>query len=67
MITKESIIGDVLKKYPKSAEIMFRHGLHCIGCHVSAFESIEAGCKVHGMDKKQIDALVKDINSITRS
>lgn len=66
MITKESIIGDVLKKYPKSAEVMFKHGLHCIGCHVSAYESIENGCKVHGMDDKQIDALVKEINKVAK-
>ncbi|MBW2969600.1 DUF1858 domain-containing protein, partial [Candidatus Woesearchaeota archaeon] len=64
MITKESIIGDVLKKYPKSAEVMFKHGLHCIGCHVSAYESIENGCKVHGMADKEIDALVKEINKV---
>lgn len=62
MITKESIIGDVLKKYPDTAEVMFKHGLHCIGCRVSAYESIANGCKVHGMDEKQIDALVKEIN-----
>jgi hybrid cluster-associated redox disulfide protein len=36
--------------------------LHCIGCRVSAVESIENGCKVHGMDDAQIDALVKEIN-----
>ena len=66
MITKESIIGDVLKKHPKSADVMFKHGLHCIGCHVSAFESIENGCKVHGMDEKQIDALVKEINKVVK-
>ena len=66
MITKESIIGDVLKKYPDAAEVMFKHGLHCIGCHVSAFESIENGCKVHGMTEKQIDALVKEINKAVK-
>ncbi|MBW3016162.1 DUF1858 domain-containing protein [Candidatus Woesearchaeota archaeon] len=66
MITKESIIGDVLKKYPKSAEVMFKHGLHCIGCHVSAYESIENGCKVHGMADKEIDALVKEINKVAK-
>ncbi len=66
MITKKSIIGDVLKKYPQSADVMFKHGLRCIGCHVSAFESIEAGCRVHGMDEEQIDVLVKEINKAVK-
>jgi len=67
MITKDSIIGDVLKKYPDTAEVMFKHGLHCIGCRVSAVESIENGCKVHGMDEKQIEALVKEINKVVKA
>ncbi|MCX6708794.1 MAG: DUF1858 domain-containing protein, partial [Candidatus Woesearchaeota archaeon] len=53
--------------YPDTAEVMFKHGLHCIGCRVSAVESIENGCRVHGMDEKQIAALVKEINKVVKA
>lgn len=61
-ITKEMPIGDVVKKYPKTIEVFMKHGLHCIGCAVAAFESIEEGATVHGID---IEALMADLNTAT--
>ena len=61
-ITKDTLIGEVVEKYPQAIEPLMDLGLHCIGCHVSAFESIEMGFKAHGMDNKQIDEAVKMLN-----
>ncbi len=61
-ITRKTIIADAVSKNPKVAEIMFEHGLHCIGCAVSADETIEDGCAVHGMTDGQIDKMVEQIN-----
>jgi len=52
-------IGDVVKSHPETLEVFSKHGLHCIGCAVAAFESIEEGAMVHGID---IDALISDLN-----
>ena len=41
MITKESIIGDVLDKYPATAPLFLQMGMHCLGCPASRGESIE--------------------------
>ena len=62
MITKETIISEAVEKNERAAEIMFKHGLHCIGCHVSAHETIEQGCKAHGLSDKEIDEIVKEMN-----
>ena len=40
-ITKNSIIGDVLDKYPETAEAFFSIGMHCLGCPASRGETIE--------------------------
>ena len=63
-ITKETLIGEVVEKYPQTIETLMGLGLHCIGCHVSAFESIEMGFKAHGMDNKQIEEAVKMLNDV---
>jgi hybrid cluster-associated redox disulfide protein len=63
-ITKENTIEEVVTKYPESVMVFMKHGLHCVGCHVSAFESIEEGAMAHGID---VDALVADLNKITQS
>ncbi len=62
LVTKDMVIADVLKKHPDVAVIMLEHGLHCVGCHANVFDTIEAGCKVHGLDDKTVDSLVKAIN-----
>lgn len=58
-ITKNSIIGDVLDKYPQTAEIFFSIGMHCLGCPASRGETIEEACAVHGAD---VDTLVASLN-----
>ena len=58
-ITKGTIIGDLIKKYPESAEILAKHGFHCIGCILSPYETLEAGAAVHGVP---IGPLLKEIN-----
>lgn len=58
-ITKNSIIGDVLDKYPETAEIFFSIGMHCLGCPASRGETIEEACAVHGAD---VDTLIKSLN-----
>ena len=65
-VTKDMVIGDVLKKYPDAAVIMLEHGLHCVGCHANVFDTIEAGCKVHGLDDEVVDKLVGEINAFIK-
>jgi hybrid cluster-associated redox disulfide protein len=62
LITPKSIIGEVVMKHPLAAEIMMERGLHCIGCHISPFETIEQGAAAHGMPKKEVAAMVAEIN-----
>ena len=62
MIDKKMKIGEAVSKHPEIAEILMKSGMHCIGCHVAQFESIEEGCKAHGMTDEKIDELMKEIN-----
>jgi hybrid cluster-associated redox disulfide protein len=61
-INKEMLIGEVVQKYPQAIETIISLGLHCVGCHVAAFESLEMGFKAHGMDDKQVDEAIKKLN-----
>ncbi len=63
-ITKDNTIEEIVSKYPETMLVFMKHGLHCVGCHVSAFESIEQGAEAHGID---VDALVADLNKVVSS
>ena len=60
VVTKKTIIGDVLDFDPETAQFFFAIGMHCLGCPASRGESIEDACAVHGTDA---DALIEQINS----
>ncbi len=64
VITKQSIIGDILDKEPEIAQFFFAIGMHCLGCPASRGESVEQACAVHGTDA---DALVEEINKFLAS
>lgn len=59
MITKDMSITEIVEEYPDSAEILFAHGMHCLGCMAAQFENLEQAAAAHGID---IDALVNDLN-----
>jgi hybrid cluster-associated redox disulfide protein len=61
-ITKNMTFGEILEKNPNLAEILFENGLHCLGCGMAMTETLEDGCLAHGMNKKQIDDLIKKLN-----
>ncbi len=61
-ITKKMTFAEILEKNPNSANVLFGRGLHCIGCGMAMYETLEDGCRAHGMNKKQIDELIQKLN-----
>ena len=62
-IDKNMTFSEVLTKYPESAGIMMNYGLHCIGCQVAAFETIEQGAKAHGISSKDLNKMIDELNN----
>jgi hybrid cluster-associated redox disulfide protein len=59
VVTKKSVIGDILDAAPSTAPYFTEIGMHCLGCPHSRGETIEQACAVHDTDA---DALVEQIN-----
>ncbi len=64
VVTKDSVIGDVLDYDVDTAQFFLEIGMHCLGCPSARGESIEMACMVHGTDA---DALVEKINAFLAS
>lgn len=64
VVTKESIIGNVLDYDIETAQFFLEIGMHCLGCPSARGESIEMACEVHGTDA---DELVARINEFLAS
>ena len=59
VVTKETVIGEVLSKDEGTAKFFLAIGMHCLGCPHARSESIEAACAAHGTDA---DELVEKLN-----
>ena len=64
VVTKESLVGQVLDYDVNTAEFFFEIGMHCLGCPASRGESIADACMVHGTNA---DELFKKINDYLAS
>ncbi len=64
IITKEMTMGEIIQKYPEAADIMQSYGLHCFGCHVNVFESLEQGSAGHGMTDEQVNDMLIELNKM---
>lgn len=62
-IKKEMTIGEVVDSHPETVEVFNRYGMTCLGCPATAFENIEQGAAMHGIDVVQ---LVADLNSAAK-
>ena len=61
-VTGDMLIGAAVAKYPEIAPVLQAYGLHCIGCHVNPYESIEQGAMGHGMQKETFDEMLQEAN-----
>ncbi len=61
-ITQKTLIGEAVRINPGAAIIFMKHGMGCAVCPMSASETIESGAAAHGISKKQVSKLIKELN-----
>jgi len=61
-ISKDITLGELVANFPEAIPIMLKYDLHCVGCHVAAYETLEQGAKAHGMSDKDFEAMMAEIN-----
>ncbi len=58
-ITEDMTLAEVLQRYPQTAAVFGRYGIHCVGCHIANWETLGQGARAHGVD---LQLLLKDLN-----
>ncbi len=61
VVTKDTIIGDILDANKDTAPLFLELGMHCLHCPSSRGETIEQACAVHGVAPEE---LVEKLNAI---
>ena len=63
-ITKDMVIGDILRVDQGLVPILMSAGMHCVGCPSAQAETLEEASFVHGMS---VDDLVNQMNAYLAS
>jgi len=60
VVTKDTMIGDLLDTDPALERVFLEYGMYCRECSSARGETIEQACMLHEVDA---DALVKALNA----
>lgn len=58
-ITKDTLVGDIIKEKPEAIEILVNFGMGCVGCPSAQMESLEQAASIHGLN---LDELLAELN-----
>ncbi len=58
-VNEKTLIGEIVRSYPETIDILLSIGMHCLGCPASQAESLEDACAVHGIPA---EVVVKALN-----
>lgn len=59
-VTKDMLIGELVRKKPEAIEVLMSFGMGCVGCPSSQMESLEEAAMVHGLE---LDKLIAALNA----
>ena len=66
-IDKKMSMRELVEKWPNLAKVLAeKYQMHCASCPMARMETLEEGAKGHGMTKKEIEAMVMDLNKLKR-
>jgi len=61
-ITKDMTIGEVIRQFPKSVEVLMGFGMGCVGCPSAQAETIGEAAQVHGLNIDELlEALLEGV------
>lgn len=62
LFSGSEFISDILHIMPEASEVLMAHGLGCVECQFSTFETLEEGFLTHGFSREDLDAVLADLN-----
>ena len=64
VLTKESVLKDILKNVKNAEEILMGFGMHCLHCPCAISETLEEACEVHEIDVDLESELAKKLDGV---
>ena len=59
-IEPDMLVDGVMRRWPTTIRIFIEHRMHCVGCPIACFHTIEDAAREHGLSR---DALLADLRA----
>jgi hybrid cluster-associated redox disulfide protein len=46
-----TLVDDVMRCWPATIRVFLDHRMHCVGCPIACFHTVEDACREHGSDR----------------
>ena len=53
-VRENSLIGDVIGRWPETIGVLLSCGMHCLGCPASRSETLAEACAMHGLEVSKV-------------
>lgn len=63
-VTKDSLIEDIVIKFPEAVEPLMRHGIKCIECGEPIWGTVAEAAEDKGLSEEKLQDAIEDINNI---
>ncbi len=64
MITREMLIGEIVRQHPETVQVFTKYNLDCPECQIADFEELAHGAGVHHLD---IEKLLEELNCVVEN
>ena len=44
-------VDDVMRRWPATIRVFLDHRMHCVGCPIACFHTIDDACREHDVDR----------------
>lgn len=66
-IDRKMNLAELVTLYPQLVNVLMEdYGLHCVSCFAAGFDTLEEGAKIHGYSDRDIEKMVKRLNTLVK-
>jgi hybrid cluster-associated redox disulfide protein len=48
----DDLVDDVMGRSPQAIGVFLRFKMHCVGCPIACFHTVDDACREHGVDRQ---------------
>jgi hybrid cluster-associated redox disulfide protein len=61
LIEFTTLVDDIMRRWPGTIRVFLDYRMHCVGCPIACFHTVDDACREHGVDNAQFLADLREV------